>query len=318
MRHRYTFSLLIIGLMILNIMDRLAYADQQSIDLTELTLLDQMSVRSAYLDLDSIVTSQERSDWVIDKYALNEMMPKLAEVICQLTPKVSTGLLKLIKDENVKLGGSQEYWVKHNLGDQSEFEEMRHKERVLLSLTHFQTHRSKCPFWLPPNQDFLGIHRDAGRLQLMAETMGGLQLQKNAKDLFLGGAAQGRLIAVYGFTPTWGLGLGFEAGGASTFPKDENGGRSVKPQWTGGVPILVRAWIDNMRMDTELTPVVRFSDDNFSKGQYGVRLALSFGVSPLRVFGVLPHLMAWVGGEQFFDTESTFVLRAGTRIGFSL
>ena len=85
MRHRYTFSLLIIGLMILNMMDRLAYADQQSIDLTELTLIDQMSVRSAYLDLDSIVTSQERSDWVIDEYALNEMMPKLAEVICQLT-----------------------------------------------------------------------------------------------------------------------------------------------------------------------------------------------------------------------------------------
>ena len=283
---------------------------------------DQMAKQTAYLDLSLIISSQERSDWIIDELALQQIIPKLAEVLCQIKPEIYQALISRLKTESVRRGKSKAYWMKEGgkLGFTKHrvFKEILHKERMLLSLEYFQVYLKQCPFWLPINPSFLGVHRDAGRLQILAETMGGLQLQKNQQDVWIGGAAQGRLILVYGLAPSWGMGIGLEAGGASTFPKSENGGRSVKAQWTAGIPILLRSWIDNMRLDTEITPVARFNDDHLIKGSYGVRFAVGFGVSPLRVFGALPHLMAWVGGEQFFDDESTTVLRVGTRIGFSL
>lgn len=288
----------------------------------EVTDVDRMSTQAAYLDLSLIISSQERSDWVIDEYALKQLIPKLAEVLCQIKLEVYQALVDRLGTEGVKQGKSKEYWAKEgrNLEVTKRwfFQDMLHQERMLLSLEYFRPHLKQCPFWLPTNPHFLGVHRDAGRLQLLAETMGGLQLQKNKQELLVGGAGQGRLILVYGFTPSWGLGVGIEAGGASTFPKSENGSRAVKAQWTAGVPIILRSWIQNMRLDAELTPIARFNDDYLIKGSYGVRYALGFGISPLRVFGALPHLMAWMGGEQFFDDESTTVLRIGTRIGFSL
>ncbi len=282
----------------------------------------QNAVLTAYLDLSSIVTAQERVDWVIDQHALQEITPKLAEVYCQLNDATLLLLEKKVKAQ-LEQQSAQSYYKaqkrrKAHFKSNRKFKELLHQQRIQQALQHIKKYKDKCPFWLDKTDSFLGIHRDAGRFQLMAETMGGLQLQKSKKNLFLGGAAQGRLIGVYGFTPTWGLGLGLEAGGASTFPKDEQGRRSLKAQWAAGVPFIVRGWWDNLRVDVELTPVARFDDQTMSQGRYGGRIALSFGVSPLRVFGVLPHIMAWIGGEHFFDQDSTWVLRGGTRIGISL
>lgn len=291
-------------------------------DEDELRSKTQDAVKTAYLDFSSIVTAQERSDWILDEYALREMTPKLAQVYCQLSTDALVQLEKDIASVGVNHSAKTYYDSEKSKNKDfkidQKFKDLLHKERIALAFQQVKKYKSKCPFWLAESDGFLGIHRDAGRLQLLAETMGGLQLQKSKDSLYLGGAAQGRLIGVYGISPSWGLGVGVEAGGASTFPKDEQGRRSLKAQWTAGIPFLWRGWWDNKRVDIELTPIARFDDQIMSEGRYGGRLAFSFGVSPLRVFGILPHIMAWVGVEQFFDQDSTLVLRSGTRIGFSL
>lgn len=283
--------------------------------------LEQIAIRSAYLDLDVIVTSQERSDWVLDEQALQAMIPKVAEVLCQLSLRVKKGLESSLK-EKVSLGQAKRYWEslstpeKKNLS--SKFKDLRHEERILQAFNYAQKYEKNCPYWLLVKENFMGIHRDGGRLQLIAETMGGLQLQYARQTMDIGGAAQGRLLGVYGISTSLGIAIGIEAGGASTFPKDATGKRSVKAQWTTGIPFLIRGWIGNLRSDLEVSPIARFSDGSYTDGQYGARFAVSFGVSPLRIFGILPHIMAWAGVEQFFDNDATSVLRAGTRIGFSL
>ena len=279
-------------------------------------------VQTAYLDFSSIITDQERSDWILDEYALHKIMPKIAEVYCQLSVLALQELEKKIEAQTSD-HLAKDYYDTEKSKDEDftmdqRLRDLLHQERISLAFRQVKKHRDQCPFWLTRSNEFMGIHRDAGRLQLMAETMGGFQLQKGKNRLFIGGAGQGRLIGIYGFTTSWGFGLGIEAGGASTFPKDELGRRSLKAQWTTGVPLLWRGWWDNKRIDVELTPVARFDEQKMTQGNYGGRFAVSFGISPLRVFGFLPHLMGWVGVEQFFDQDSTLVFRAGTRIGFSL
>ena len=283
--------------------------------------VDRAAIESAYLDLDVIVTSQERTDWVLDEYALKSILPKVTEVFCQLSTQAKQGL-EIDIHKKISLGETKRYWQTLSVNEQkdpsSHFKDLRHEERILLAFNAAKKHEKDCPYWLPIKEDFMGIHRDGGRWQFMAETMGGIQLKQTEQSTLLGGAAQGRLLGVYGIGTAWGLALGIELGGASTFPKDSTGKRSVKAQWATGIPFFIRGWIDNMRADLEISPIARFDDGSFTDGHYGARVAISLGISPLRVFGVLPHIMGWVGAEQFFNQQSTQVYRAGTRIGFSL
>ncbi len=289
--------------------------------------IENIAINQAYLDLEVIVTSQERSQWVIDQHALHKITPQLMEVLCQLTPRLRLALQDKLLAQGTRRGQAREYWLatpKDSMGhlkgfmNRRTFKKHLHRERIMTSLSHVQERIKQCPYWLPESSLFMGVHRDAGRLQLLVETMGGLQLQTSEAGIFVGGAGQGRLIVVYGFGASWGLGLGLEAGGASTFPKDDQGERSVRAEWTAGAPILIRTWLSNYRLDAELTPVVRFNDHDPKERKYGGRFAVGFGFSPLRVLGVLPHIMAWAGSERYFDQGSTTVYRAGTRIGFSL
>ena len=284
----------------------------------------QRSAEMAFLDLDLIITTQERSDWILDRPAILSLLPRGAEVVCQLTPESQSQLSQIISDRLRAVRPSQKLWRPDlSWGSKKHTEHARslHLERV--SMLYQETLRTKrdCPYWLPPREDFLGVHRDAGRVQLIAETMGGGQLQISRGATNLGGAAQARLLTIFGVGAQWGLALGIEGGIASTFPKDGEGQRNVKAQWTLGVPLIIRGWSDNLRIDGEIAAVARFRDElsqRESQGHYGVRVAAGIGLSTLRIFGALPHLMIWGGSETYFSSTLIQVFRMGTRIGISI
>jgi hypothetical protein len=151
--------------------------------------------------------------------------------------------------------------------------------------------------------------------------MGGGQVQISNDQANFGGSAQGRIFAMFGIGAHWGIALGGEVGIASTFPKDDLGQRNVKAQWTVGLPIMIRGWVDNLRVDGEIAAVARFQDsldDQNTQGVYGVRVAAGIGLSTLRIFSVLPHLMVWGGSETYFSSTLIQVFRFGTRIGISI
>ena len=292
----------------------------------EWTEEENVSSRQIYLDLDAIITSQERSQWILDHVALSKISAELAEVYCQIDARLQSKVLSDFKRAGIDRESAKKLWLSlPKMADGSleaaaerQFKRALHQERILISFLYAKERDEDCPYWLPKTYPYWGIHRDAGRLQLLAETMGGLQARWRGDELLIGGSGQGRLLTIYGFGASWGLGVGLELGGASVFPRDDNGARSVKAEWAGGVPILARFWIDNYRLDAELTPVARFSDEDQTTGTFGGRFAFAFGLSPLRVLGALPHVMLWGGVERYFDHDKTLVLRAGTRIGFSL
>ena len=298
--------------------------DRSAHDMSSVNTKTRRSAEMAFLDLDLIITAQERTDWILDQPAILSLLPRGAEVVCQLTPEAQDQLSHMISDRLHDAGSSQKLWRSDlSWGSKRYTEHARalHLERVSKLYQETLRIQRDCPYWLPPREDFLGVHRDVGRVQLIAETMGGGQIQLSDGDLNLGGAAQGRVLTIFGLDTQWGLALGIEGGIASTFPKDRAGQRNVKAQWTLGVPLMIRGWSDNLRIDGEIAAIARFSDDlgrRETQANYGVRFAAGVGLSTLRIFGVLPHLMVWGGSETYFSSTLVQVFRLGTRIGVSL
>jgi hypothetical protein len=273
------------------------------------------------LDLRAVIQYQARLDWASDPSALAAMRPRLVELACGVAPGSLERLKGRVAKEVAAVGRVEERWraavargERPSLGDYSDDLE---RERVLMTFEVLEGARAECPFWRTPTADDLGVHRDAGRLQLVLETMGSAQLVLRGAGGSVGGAGQGRALAVWGASLGAGFGAGLEVGAASTFPKDERGQRSVKAMWAAGVPLLARWWVGNLRLDTELALVARLPDGALSDALVGYRVAQGVGVSTLRVAGLLPHVMVWAGYESYYGADPAQVIRVGTRVGVS-
>lgn len=274
-----------------------------------------------YSDIDMIITYQERADWLSDDEMILNLAPRILEVTCQAPLKSLQNLKRRLSEEVEEAGRVEVKWraqLKAGLHPTLKtFKEDLHRERELLSVQFGIDQRSRCPFWLTPKAHFMGVHRDAGRLQLMLETMGSAQVIIKEGESMIGGSGQGRILGVWGLSLNAGLGVGLELGGSSTFPKDEKGQRSVQAMWTTGVPILFRGWWNRLRLDTEVALLARIPDGQWSSPLWGVRVSQGVGVSTLRVVNLLPHFMVWVGYESYHGREIIQVVRLGTRVGVS-
>ena len=140
----------------------------------------------------------------------------------------------------------------------------------------------------------------------------------NIGELLFGGAGLSRLIPAYGVSDRLTLGLGFEAGVASTFPRAEGGGRSVKPVAAAGVPFLVRVLDGTLRYDLDLAAVTRASRDEVEGLRFGGRVGVGVGLATLRIASVMPYAMLWAGYEYLASgagEPDAHIVRMGTRVG---
>ena len=284
--------------------------------------------QSIILDLELLVRTEESTGWLLDETHLKQMKSRVMEITCQVPLHTLISLAHRFESKIQEVGSVRKRWMllkeKQQKPKKSDFSSDLRFERMNKALGLGIRHRKKCPFWLDADSSFRGIHRDAHRIQLILESMGSGQLALQEKDWFLGGSGQGRLLFSYGFNLNTGLALGLEVGGASIFPKDANGQRTVKATWVAGLPLLFRGWWNNIRFDTELAGLTRLADESQAKPSYGFRVAQAVGVSPVRILGFLPHFMFWVGYElygdfnqasPFADSNRLQVLRIGTRVG---
>ncbi len=272
----------------------------------------QDQVEALERDLSILIWQTERLDWVIDEYSLRSLAPRLMEAICLSSEDVHKIVRQKLQSQIDKNGGFlQKRW--HKDMKVSDYKDDLHTERMLAALNWASAQKSACPAWLNHDKPFIGLHQDAYRFQLILESMGSGQLVMNSSDWTIGGAAQGRALAMYGFTSRLGLAVGAEVGAASVFPKDSTGRRSVEASWAVGLPVVLRAWVGSFRYDTELALLSRLADQN-GQAIYGIRFAQAFGVSTSRIAGFLPHIMLWGGYEYFGETH---ILRVGTRVGVS-
>ncbi len=267
----------------------------------------------------AIVETRARVDWVVDRHEIAAVASTLMQSACRVPPEARDGLRRWLDDRIEALGGSARGVYEQSGGDLEAAEELLTLERVRDAAAYADRHAHvDCPFWLEPDPGFAGVQASARRFVLMAESMGSLQVLVDDGEAFVGGTGVGRILPGWGVDDRLTLALGAELGVASTFPKGDDGGRSVKPVLAGGVPLLFRVHDETLRYDTEVAFVARAPEDALSDPRFGVRLAHGIGVATLRIAGVMPYAVLWAGYTWFPPADglgAQHVVRFGTRVG---
>ncbi len=272
--------------------------------------------RALYVDTLTVVRSQVRGEWTVDRVAIDSITPGVAWSVCQVAPERRAGLTTWIDGEIAKeeqrLGGSAEVGWKRAGRDLDEVEALLELQRVRAALASVR--EGDCPFWLEADPEFRGTQGDAERLVLLLESRGQVALNiRNDGSLRFSGGGAGRVLVGYGFSDSFTLATGFEIGGAGRF--DQEG--EVSAVLGGAVPILFRFADASEIIDLELAAVT------FLEGARGIppgiRAAVAFGFLTPRVGGAFsPSALFWFGYEYHprRGADDPFhVIAIGTRIG---
>jgi hypothetical protein len=275
--------------------------------------------RALYNDLRAVVETRERIDWVIDRAELNDAAPRALRSVCRATSADRVALRGWLQAQRNAQGGTAEAVWRANGQDLDAVSELLTLERVsaLLDIADARSAQD-CPFWVVPDPAFAGVQGNTRRFVLMLESMGSLQVLSADGDTSIGGTGIARILPGVGLNDRLTLVSGIEAGVASTFPKGEGGQRGVKPAFATGIPVLLRIHEDTWRFDTEVAAVARAPEEDFGDLRWGVRVAQAAGVATLRVAGIMPYAMAWVGYEHYPEHGGgtrLHVMRFGTRVG---
>lgn len=284
------------------------------------TLPDAPVERALYFDLRSVVETQSRVDWVVDEDELDELASAIMTSACQTPAPSRRALRSWIDLRLADAGGSAQAVWAANAQDLSEAREPLMLERTRAALDYGEQRIESCPFWLLPDPEFDGVQGNTDRLVFFAESMGSGQIVIQDGDVTVGGTGLARLLPAWGVTERLTIGLGAEMGVASTFPRTESGGRSVKPVFTGGIPILIQVLDGTLRYDLDLAAVTRASRNEIEGLRFGGRVGFGIGVATPRIAGVMPYIVAWTGYELLAagaGEPTTHILRGGTRVGIN-
>ena len=275
--------------------------------------------RGLYVDLRQVVASAERLDWVVDDLEVAAVRPDIMRSACLTPPAERAALRAWIATRVALLGGPSASAFDKAGEDAPDLAKIQHLERVGLVLASAEKAVDRCPYWLKASADFAGVHADADRWVLLAETMPSLQiLLAQGADTRIGGAGLGRILLGRGISHRLTLAAGFETGLASVISQDENDDLSIKPAFAIGLPLLLRFSDGPLRSDVGASFTARSPEIGFDQVRYGVRWSVGAGVATLRVLGVQPYVMLWGGHEYQFEREGSpgqHGIRIGTRVG---
>lgn len=280
--------------------------------------------RALYIDMLTMVRSQARTEWTVDRLALDNIGPGLAWSGCQVSPDKRESLLGWIDAqialEETRLGGDAETaWRRHGK-DLSAIDDLLELQRVRLALSGVHERAATdCPFWLEGDPEFIGLQGDAHRFVMVVESRGQLALNirggADGSARFSGGGA-GRVLLGGGLSDRATLMTGFEVGGGGRFGADGD----LSGVLYGAVPVLLRLPDAGRSLDLELAAVTFLEG---SRGwPPGIRAAIAYGFITPRVGGAFsPQAMFWIGYEfhpRRGPEEPFHVIGLGTRIGVNI
>ena len=272
--------------------------------------------RALFTDLRRIVDARARTDWVADRFEFQEVAPAALKSACQTDAAARQRLFQWLDARIAAEGGPAASQFSANGGDLEPLEEVVLLERVRGVLAAADP--KDCPFWLRPDAAFAGVQGSAERFVLLMESMGGLQVLVGEADTAYGGTGSGRLIPAWGLSDRLTLGLGVELGVASTFPKDDNGARGLRPAFAQAVPFLLRVTTGAMLWDSELALTNRTPEADPDRTHFGYRLSQGVGIAALRIGNFMPYAVVWAGYEYLpgeGGQPDAHGIRGGTRFG---
>jgi hypothetical protein len=277
--------------------------------------------RALYVDTLTLVRSQARDEWTVDRIAQDGIAPGVAWSACQVAPERRRALLGWldgqIATEETRLGGdAKTAWLARGK-ELGEVDDLLELQRVRAALNRIDERPEDCPFWLEEDPEFIGMQGDAHRFIMYVESRGQLALnvQSSGGARFSGGGG-GRVLLGGGLSDRVSLLSGLEVGGGGRFGEDG----SLSGVLTGALPVLVRFANAGSAIDVELAAV------SFLEGSKawppGIRAAVALGFQTPRVGGAFaPHAMFWLGYEYHprrDDEEPFHVIGLGTRIGVTI
>ena len=138
-------------------------------------------------DLMSIVAIAEQQVWTIDRYEIDELIPKALVCVCRSVPQVQTEALRLLKREINSMGGPVENAWKAADKDLSEIPLLVTLDRTAKLLERaIQSGAQDCPYHIEPEVPYIERNRAPNRLFISTEG-GGLLNTRFVNDEVLAG-----------------------------------------------------------------------------------------------------------------------------------
>ncbi|MBI5518254.1 MAG: hypothetical protein HY909_31070 [Deltaproteobacteria bacterium] len=274
------------------------------------------SERALYGDLRRIVESHQRTDWVVDRVEVDALAAVTLRSACQTPPAARRRLAAWLDAELARQGGTARAVYEAHGGSLSAASEALTLERVRLLSRYAEEHAAEdCPFWLTPRGRFSGVHGDARRFVVLAESLGGGGLLIRGGDVTLVGGGGVRLLPGVGVSERVTLAAGIELGGLGTL--GANGESGVQALVSGAVPVLLRLQDGSRIVDLEaaLTGTWRSREQPLD---VGVRVSAGLGLVTLRVGSFMPYGLLWVGYEFQPAPQregDAHIVQLGTRVG---
>src|SRR5262245_17063253 len=100
-------------------------------------------------DLSKLVDAQESTDWKIDRYEYEEMMPDALESVCATSAEIRAAARAELERQVRVMGGPVEEAYRRSGGDLSAVADLRFVTRVQTLLAEAMRRGPKeCPFWI--------------------------------------------------------------------------------------------------------------------------------------------------------------------------
>jgi hypothetical protein len=276
--------------------------------------------RALYNDVLTLVRSQARDEWTLDRVALGNIAPGVAWSGCQTDAPTRRGLLAwldaAISAEEARLGSSAaEHWRRHR--DKGEVADLIELDRVRKAVADLHTRaEAECPFWLEADPAFVGTQGNAERFTIWLESRGGGSLNIRGDALALSGGGAGRALFGSGISDRLTLMAGLELGGAGRFDLEGK----VSAVFGAAIPVVLRFVDAGQVFDIEVAATT-FLDPDIGLPP-AIRVALAYGFVTPRVGGAFsPMATFWVGWEYHpprGDDPPFHMIGLGTRIGVDI
>lgn len=267
-----------------------------------------------YQDVRQVVVTKERTSWVIDRVALDDIASALMTSACQAPPEARAGTRAWIREQQQLTGDPEALFAETEEIDDAALT----LHRVGLALGYAEEHiEADCPFFLPPDPEFAGIQIDRDRFLLFLESNPNAAVLIEGDKTSLSGGGAGRLLFGYGFSDHFTMAIGGELGGRgliSTGSSEQNLGAI----FTQAIPLVFRFRDLSQIYDIEIS-ATSFTTAENPRIHPGVRFVLGTGVATQRVRGFMPLAMGQVGYEFYPAGDgqpTTHLIRLGT--AFSL
>lgn len=276
------------------------------------------AVQALVHDLSRLVESQEATDWKIDRYEYDAMMPDALRSVCQTTESTRARALDRLGQRIDALGGPVDKAFQERDGDMSAIADLRFTTRVrTLLLIAIRRAPEECPFWVARSPRFRGVQTDAGRFSLSAEGGGLFMLhQALGERASLGGGGSGRLLLGRGLDLDWSVLAGAEVGGAALFSQNEHGEFPVVV--TVALPVLLRHHDLTWHYDLEMAPLAYLTTED-ARPSWGVRVGGLLGISRPRFRGIQPWFGIGVAMQAALPSAfrpGVRMIQGGLRLGF--